>query len=96
MKKVNQSPELKTVKSPKAPKVEPIEQETLPPSAEVSSPSPAGSNDPLGTKEILAYLRTAGLPPTRQNYLAVAHPELMGAEPGPEIEAGLPVAFRKY
>lgn len=60
-----------------------------------SSSSPEASSAPLGSVEILAYLKKAGLQPTRANYLAVAHPELMGAEPDAEIEASLPRALQK-
>ena len=70
------------------------ENEILTPSVPVSSTSPAVSSSLLGSVEILAYLQKAGLPPTRENYLAIAYPDGIPEMWTAELEAELPLELQ--
>ena len=71
------------------------ENETSSPSGPESSTSPAVSSDPPGSAEILAYLQNVGLPPTRENYLAVNYPDGLPEPWTQELENELPVNLRR-
>jgi hypothetical protein len=52
------------------------------------------STNPLGSDEILAYMKAAGLPLTRENYLALAWPDAP-EEWTQELENQLPLEFQQ-
>jgi hypothetical protein len=64
-------------------------------SALESSTSPAESNNPLGSDTILAYLQKAGLPPTRENYLAIEYPDGLPEPWTQELENQLPLNLQR-
>ena len=65
----------------------------LNPSEVKSSPSPAALKNPLGSGTTLGYMKAAGLPLTRENYLALAFPGEPEFLPW-ELELQIPEMFR--
>ena len=71
------------------------ENESSTPFEAKSSSSPAVLKNPLGSDTILAYLQKAGLPVTRENYLAINYP---GGLPEPwtqDLENELPLELQQ-
>lgn len=69
------------------------ENESSTPFEVKSSPSPVVLKNPLGSDTILAYLQKAGLPATRENYLAIAYPDGL-PEWSQELENELPLELQ--
>lgn len=59
-----------------------------------SDAAPGVSSGPLGSDTILAYLEKAGLPATRENYLAVNYPDGVPEPWTQELENDLPLEFQ--
>lgn len=60
-----------------------------------SDTSPGTSSHRPGWDDLLDYMRKARLPPTRENYLAIAYPDGMPEEWTQELENELPPEFRQ-
>ena len=60
-----------------------------------SDTSPGTSSHRPGWDDLLDYMRKAGLPPTRENYLAIAYPDGMPEDWTQELENELPPEFRQ-
>lgn len=60
-----------------------------------SDASAGTSSHRPGWDDLLDYMRKARLPPTRENYLAIAYPDGMPEEWTQELENELPPEFRQ-